>query len=159
MKLWIKIKLAFWKMVFWWKHKTGFLDLGEDVTFTGTVMLVDGVGSPTIDNDGDFCFNVKVDFGWEWLNTGFKGRKTTNNLAAPDTIHCEVPPWLVPGLQEKLIKVVTGARIKVTGRWGFDGVHIGKAQWLETLYALWRHQPNVLEGWFEIHPVTDIEII
>ncbi len=143
-KLWRFLVLAFWKLVFWWKHRTGFLDLGQDVTITGTVVSVDGLGEPSPDNDGDFCFNVRPDPEYGWVNTAFGGRKTSNDSTYLDTIHCEVPPWLTDGLKAQTDLVVPG---------------VGGSMWKEVWLALWRHQPNVLDGWCELHPVTRIDLL
>lgn len=146
---------TFWKMVWWWKHQTGFMDLGKDVTVEGVVVWTDYGKNP----DGDFTFNLKMDAAFAWANNAF-GRQTSEDPANyPDTIHCEIPPWGRSALAQGLAQIRPGARVRVTGRWGFDGVHTGRSEFVEVLYALWRHQPNVGQGWCEIHPVTAIEFL
>lgn len=158
---WWNIALAYtvWKVVFWWKKQTGWLDLGQIITVTGTVIAVDiNVTGPA--NDGDVCFNVQLDPGQERYITGFGGRLTTESDTDPTpSIHCEIVPWMRSKFEGKWQQLAVGKRVRVTGRWGFDGVHTGKPEWLEVLYALVRHMPNVKQGWFEIHEVTDFDFI
>lgn len=159
---WKKVTDAWWKIVFWAKHRAGFVDLGEDVELVGTVTWTDGGGEERADNDGDYSFNVRPDPGYESLMTTFGGRQTRSENDDPyrgPTVHCEVPPWLRNSeMDERLKGVVPGVRVRVFGRWGFDGVHTGKAQWLEVLYALWGHGPDWRYGWCEIHPVVRVTV-
>lgn len=141
----------FWRLVFWWKKRTGWIDLGQTIIITGTVV---GFDPPDLDGDGNF--DVKLDPGFDRWITGFGGRLTTENEALGPSIHCEVPPWSSANLRDRFAGLRLGDRVQVTGAWGFDGVHTGRPEWLEVLLALVRHEPNVLDGWFEIHPVTEI---
>lgn len=141
----------FWKVVFWWKKRTGFVDLGQDIEVTGVVMWSDFGKNP----DGDFTMHVKLDPQYErYIRLG--DRLTSADEAFPATLHCELAPWVeVKGVEG--LKV--GDRVRVKGRWGFDGVHTGHSEFVEVLYALVRHQPNMKDGWFEIHPIAELEII
>jgi len=145
---------TFWKVVFWYKHKTGFMDLGHDIEVIGTVQWTDG----GINGDGDFTFNLKLDPDYSWANYAFGRHTSEDPLLYPDTIHCEITPWMRDSFTT-LDSIKPGQRLRVAGRWGFDGVHVGKAEWIEVVYALWRHQPNIIDGWCEIHPVTKVEPI
>lgn len=158
---WWNLLLAWtvWRVVFWWKKRTGWLDLGEVVECTGTVIMVDANISGAF-NDGDVCFNVKLDPGQERLVTGFGGRLTTESDTDPTpALHCEIPPWTRSKFDDIWQKLEVGKRVRVRGSWGFDGVHTGRPEWLEILYSLVRHMPNVRQGWFEIHPVEELEIL
>lgn len=146
------IVLAFWRLVFWWKRRTGFLDLGRDVVATGTVIRVDEPGT-----DGDGNFDVQLDVAQDWLITGFGGRLTACPPVTEPSLHCEVEPWAPAALQNAFAALRVGDRVRVAGRWGFDGVHTGRSMPVEILLALLRHEPNVHEGWFELHPVTALE--
>jgi len=145
---------TWWRLVFWWKKRTGWLDLHEQIEVTGTIvdMVLPGV-------DGDRDFNVRLDPGFEKYITGFGGRLTTENDAVGPSLHCEIEPWASAELKATYAQLTVGARVRVRGAWGFDGVHLGVSMWLEIPAALIRHQPNVREGWFEIHPVAVIEIL
>lgn len=136
----------FWKLVFWWKKRTGWLDLNQRISVSGTIIAL----IPP-DRDGDRTFNLKLDPGFEWAITGFGGRLTMESGTIP-ALHCEIPPWSRQDLKDTYDKLKVGDRVYVAGRWGFDGVHLGKSMWIEIPMALIRHMPNVNQGWFEIHP-------
>lgn len=154
MKWYEKVAGVWWRIVFWWKRQTGFLDLKEVVEATGTILWTDkDAGNP----DGDVTFHLKLDPGQERLITAFGGRLTSADPEFPETLHCEVAPWTRDKFNLDVIKV--GARVRVAGRWGFDGVHTGHNEFVDVLLALWRHQPNVIDGWFEIHPVEKLEAL
>ncbi len=142
-----------WRLVFWAKHRTGFLDMGRDVTVTGVVLKVEPPGT-----DGDGNFDVRLEAGQESLIM-MGGRLTTADEALGPAIHCEVEPWADAVLRARFAALRVGDRVHVAGRHGFDGVHTGRAEWLEVLLALVRHQPNVRDGWFEIHPVTELDVL
>ncbi len=144
----------FWRFVFWWKKRTGWLDLGQGIEVTGTV-----VSLIPPDLDGDMTFNVKLDLGFERYITGFGGRLTTENAADGPSLHCEIEPWAPDDVRAVYKKLKVGSRVRVWGYWGFDGVHLGRSMWIEVPMAIVRHQPNVRDGWFEIHPVTALEIL
>lgn len=148
---------TFWRLVFWWKKQTGWLDLGREITVTGTITAVD-MNVAGLFNDGDVCFNVRLDFGWEWAITGFGGRRTSEDGGEP-SIHCEIPPWTRSKFDGLWQKLAVGKRVAVTGAWGFDGVHVGAPEPIEIVLALLRHMPNVQDGWFELHPVTHLEFL
>lgn len=149
----------FWRLVFWWKKQTGWLDLDQTVEVTGEIIMVD-MNVTGVFNDGDVCFNVKLDSGWEHLITGFGGRRTTESETDPrPSIHCEIPPWTRDQFDGKWQQLSVGRRVRVKGAWGFDGVHTGRPEWVEVLLALVRHMPNVRDGWFEIHPVEEFDFI
>ena len=140
---------TWWKFVFFWKKRTGFVALGP-VIATGTVL------SMRTSKDGDALLNIELDEDSYWL--------TPLGLGHPShryRLHCEIVPWdQRPMAVHTTLQV--GDRVKVAGDWGFDGVHLfdEKKRWLfpfEVLASLFRHQPNFKNGWFEIHPVTSIE--
>jgi hypothetical protein len=142
-----------WMLVFWWKKKTGWIDMGETIEVTGTVITM----IPP-DVDGDMTFNVKLDPGLEKYITGFGGRLTWQIDATEPSIHCEIEPWAENALHQRYKQMKIGDQVRVKGAWGFDGVHLGVPMWREIFAALIRHQPNVKSGWFEIHPVAELEI-
>lgn len=148
-----------WKVVFWWKKQTGWLDLGKTIEVTGTIIAID-LNITGFFNDGDVCFNVKLDPGQEQYITGFGGRLTTESDIDPTpAIHCEITPWDRKKFDGKWQQLAVGKRVKVSGAWGFDGVHAGINEFLEILWALCRHQPYVQTGWFEIHTVETLEYL
>jgi hypothetical protein len=144
----------FWRFIFWAKHRAGFLDLGSDIMVTGVVQWTDYGKNP----DGDCTFNLLPDAGSEWVNTTFGGRRTTENPDYPNTIHCEIAPWqrMSP---EVTARLRPGVRVRVMGRWGFDGVHTGKGTFVDVLYAIFGHGPDMINGWCEIHPVKSLDIL
>ena len=156
--LWQQVVFAWWKLIFAYKHLTGFLDLGRNIEVTGTVLNVED------SSDGDFCFNLALDLEYSWANLVF-GRHTTENPKYPDSLHCEITPWDRFMFTELLPRIKPGVRVRISGRWGFDGVHVHPsktgfwAEVLEVIYALIRHQPNVLEGWAECHPVKSLKLL
>lgn len=145
----------FFQLVFWWKKRTGWIDLKQTVTATGVVVGMDDGPS----SDGDFNFRVKVDENCEWLITGFGGRLTTDDPKLGPSLLCEVVPWSPVEVQREAARLHVGDRVSVTGAWGFDGVHVSGSRWWNILLAIFRHQPNVLEGWLELHPVTELTIV
>jgi hypothetical protein len=145
----------FWRVVFWWKKKTGWLDLGKTASIMGTV-----VGLTPPDIDGDQNFDVRLDDGLERWITGFGGRLTTAQESLGPSIHCEIPPWAPRELRKLFDQLKVGDRVYVSGAWGFDGVHTpGMSEWWEILRAIVRHPPNVQDGWFEIHPVNELDVL
>lgn len=159
---------TFWRLVFLWKKQTGWMDLGQTVECTGVIVAVD-MNVTGIFNDGDVCFNVKLDtYGpnhdpvapdlQNRYITAFGGRLTSEDGNGP-SIHCEIPPWVRDKFDGKWQQLAVGKRVRVKGAWGFDGVHTGRAEWIEIILALFRHQPNVRDGWFEIHPVEELEFL
>lgn len=158
---WWNLLLAYtvWKVVFWWKKQTGWLDMGQNVEVTGTIIAVD-MNITGFLNDGDVCFNVKLDPGQDQWITGFGGRLTTESDTDPTpSIHCEITPWDRSKFDGKWQQLAVGKRVRVKGAWGFDGVHAGINEYLEILWALVRHQPYVKTGWFELHPVQELEYL
>lgn len=143
----------FWRIVFWWKKRTGWLALDRVVEAAGVVI---SVNPPSADGDG--CFDVALDAGYEWLITGFGGRLTGEG-DKPPSLHCEIAPWAAADLKATYGRLKHGDHVRVSGAWGFDGVHTGRSMWIEVPLALVRHQPNVRRGWFEIHPVEKLEIV
>jgi hypothetical protein len=138
-----------WRAVFWWKKRTGWLDLGQRIEVTGTV-----VGLEAPDLDGDRNLNLRLDPGQDRWITGFGARLTSEDQAVGPSLHCEVTPWSSQQLRDSFDALHVGDRVRIGGAWGFDGVHIGYSFFpFEVLRALVRHQPNVCDGWFEIHPV------
>lgn len=149
-----RLYAAFWRFVFFWKRLTGFVDLKQTITVTGRVIQV----GPN-DIDGDLNFDVDLDPGQAKWITGFGGRLTSAAADGTPSMHCEIPPWASGALRALGESLRAGDRVAVTGAWGFDGVHTGRAEWLEVLLAILRHGPNVREGWLEIHPVVFLEIL
>ena len=148
-----------WRVVFWWKRRTGWLDLGTTIEVVGEVLEI-----VPPDIDGDRAFNLRLESGrvqnaprWtsgEQFITGFGGRLTAENPALGPSLHCEIPPWSKDALKTTYDELKVGDRVRAAGAWGFDGVHLGYSMWVEVPAALIRHQPNVRAGWFECHPVT-----
>lgn len=145
----------FWKTVFWWKKQTGFVDFGKEVEISGVVTMIDDNTGPG--TDGDYCFNVKVDPQYEHMITTPDGRMTSEDGKGP-SMHCEIPPWLADKFadQRKILRV--GMPVIVRGEYGFDGVHLGVPEWREIIAALVRHPTVWKTGWFEIHPVSHLEV-
>jgi hypothetical protein len=138
-----------WRLVFWWKRRTGFVSLGP---VTATVKWLGNY------SDGDALIDLGLD----------QPTLTPPGLGTPERygmLHCEIPPWIRGPVRDTHSELKPGDRVRVTGQWGFDGVHLLPESWpgwlfpLEVLAALVRHQPNFKSGWFEIHPVTGIEIL
>ncbi len=140
-----------WKVVFWWKKRTGFIDMKETIEVVGTVL------SAHSSEDGDRTFDVRLDPEYNRYITGFGGRLTQDVGATEPSLHCEVVPWNSDEVKATFDSLAVGDRVRVKGEWGFDGVHVGTNMVFEVILALVRHQPNVHDGWFEIHPVTELE--
>lgn len=162
---WWNLALAYtvWRVVFWWKKRIGWKDFGKVITATGVITAIDlNVTGPF--NDGDVCFNVKLDPGQEWMITVPQTGRLTSEDGQGPSIHCEITPWTRSQFEGKWEQLAPGKRVKVTGAWGFDGVHkIGMPEWKQVLYALWDgirgREPYWDDGWFEIHPVMEFEFI
>lgn len=142
-----------WRIIFFWKKRTGWIDLGREIEVTGTVAKLES------NSDGDRSIALRLDEGQEQWITGFGGRLTTGDRSVGPSLHCEVVPWSDDSLRTVHGSLRIGDRVRVRGAWGFDGVHLGVWFPFEVLLALVRHGPNVHEGWFEIHPVTSLEVI
>ncbi len=142
-----------WRFVFWWKQRTGFINLHRTIEVTGTIL------SLRSSSDGDALLNIQLDAECWWA--------TPLGIGDPlhdKRLHCEIVPWLQTPLEiYRTLKV--GDRIQITGDWGFDGVHLlpnHSSKWLfplEVIAALFRHQPNITKGWFELHPVRSIILL
>lgn len=146
------------------KRRCGFLDLGKDVTVVGNVTAFDPGGG-----DGDVCFNVKVEQGYEYL-LQYKGRDTSES-GKPGELHCEFMPCSQFGaIKKKLDEVIAlcqqghQPRVRIAGRWSYDGVHT--TNWAQdglTFKEVWAclmgHAADEANGWTEIHPATDIAIL
>jgi hypothetical protein len=143
---------SWWKFVFWWKKRTGFIAFFP-VTAAGTVL------SLRSSSDGDALLNIELYGDYLNLTPELIGDYTHHGR-----LHCELPPWIRGEVRDVYAQVKVGDRVEVSGEWGFDGVHLfeEKKWWLfplEVLAAIFRHQPNVRDGWFELHPVTEIKIL
>jgi len=153
-------KCLFGRIVFAAKHRAGFIDMGLDVEFTGLAVHQDGGNN----EDGDWCFEVVPDSEWAWL-VRFGNRETAALGRYVGALECEVMPCqreaLLPALLELKQRLTAGqlVRVRVAGRWGYDGVHDNQPEWLQVLYALWGHGPDAVNGWLEVHPVTKLEIL
>lgn len=160
-KLWFYVTCGFWWVVWKGKHRAGMLDLGKDIRVEGTVLWSDFGQNP----DGDFTFHLKLDPPYIWTITTFGGELTSaDHQSFPATLHCETTPWDRPKMADVLAQLKVGSKVVVEGRWTYDGVHTGKPEWLEILYAIWGHGPNMKSpseggGWFEIHPIKSIKIL
>ncbi len=131
--------------------------MGQVIEVTGTV-----VGEEFPDLDADDNFNVQLDpgQGQEVYVTAFGGRLTSETPSLGPSIHCEITAWASSELRATFDRLRVGDRVRVRGAWGFDGVHVGGyPEWIQVLLALWRHQPDLRGGWWEIHPVTACEIL
>lgn len=146
---------VFWKFVWFWKRQTGWLDLDQIIEVTGTVITT----SKDLSGDGDIRFNVLLDDDYIWTITGFGGRLTREGSANEPSLHCEITPWDKDKFDNVWQNVEVGSRVRIKGRWGFDGVHTGKGAVADVFLAIIRHQPNTKDGWFEIHPVEELEIL
>jgi len=144
----------FWRFVFFWKKLTGMIDMREVITITGVVINVEDP-----DLDADRNFDVELDPGQDEYITGFGRRLTFQRSAGCPSMHCEIPPWMSQSLRDQGAALRVGDRVSITGNWVFDGVHTGRSVILEVVLAVIRHQPNVRNGWFEIHPVTKVEML
>lgn len=140
--------------VFDQKKRCGFVDLGELVTLEGTAIRT------KTHNDGDFSVNVIPDPFFERL-LEYEGRRNR------EYVHVEFMPCertyvdVESVLQRVKARLDQGVstRVRITGRWAFDGVdHNG--EWREQLEkCLSTRPPNPDIGWVEIHPAYSIEII
>jgi hypothetical protein len=150
--MWRYITDAFWRLVFFWKKRTGFVDLHTVISATGVVL------SLRSSEDGDALINLFLDEDARVFTPEGIGDPMRYGL-----LHCEIPPWIRGRVRDVYAGLKVGDCVRVTGEWGFDGVHVLPDHWpwwtfpLEVLLALWRHQPNTRDGWFEIHSVTGIE--
>ena len=150
-------------IILYGKRRCGFLDLGKNVEVVGTVVGVDPGGG-----DGDVCFNVITEPGYEWLRF-YKGRDTTEGT--PGTIHCEFMPCSQFGeVYKKCTEVIDKynagqkVRVRIKGRWSYDGVHTNNWKtdgltFKEVWACLLGHGTNEQDGWTEIHEAKEIEIL
>ncbi len=156
-RLRLYLQIAFSEVLFFFKKRAGFMDLGIYVVIPGTVTHIDS----SISEDGDFNFELKVDPGsgkWTML-----GERSTN---MPFTIGCEVMPKgrLNAPLAAAVDALREGQHVMVSGRWAFDGSHsdaymAGKRSlFLEVLAGLFGRAPNPC-GWTELHPITSLKVI
>lgn len=144
---------TFFRFVFWWKKRTGFISFGPCVVF-GTVI------SKRSSGDGDALLNVSLDETQLAFTPSGIG-----DPACHGRLHCEIPPWIKGEVREVYSQLQVGDRVRIEGDWGFDGVHLlddpdppwWKFILVEVPGAIFRHQPNVKKGFFEVHPVTKIE--
>lgn len=138
-----------WRLVFWWKQRTGFVILHKNTNAVGRVLSVRS------SSDGDRLINLELEPGFEWLCPA--------GLTEREHLHCEIPPWIRGPEVDAYATLQPGDRVMITGTWGYDGVHALPDSWpswtfpLEVLLAIVRHQPTFPRGWFELHPVTRVE--
>lgn len=143
----------FWKFIFWWKQRTGFVVFGPCIVI-GTVL------SKRSSRDGDCLLNIYLDETQLAFTPSGIGDPTKHGK-----LHCEIPPWIRGEVREVYDSLQKGDLVRVEGEWAFDGVHLSREShppwWkfvlVEVLGAIIRHQPNVKNGWFEVHPVTKIQ--
>ena len=143
-----------WRLVFWWKKRSGWLDMHQRVHAIGTVI---DINQP--DTDGDRTFSVEVDTEYrKFITLGF--RLTHTDGVTRPSLHCEIPPWSAQWLKDRFATMKAGDRVVVSGAWGYDGVHVRNwPMWAQIPLALWRHQPDMRNGWFEIHPVESLCVV
>lgn len=137
------------RLVFWFKHRGGFVDLGVEVLVTGTI-----VGTEFNAEDGDHCFDLRLDPWCAHMNISFGGKHTTETPEHPDTLHCEIVPWVTAVV---VGNPIVGSRVEVVGRWGYDGVHTGSAA-RDFLRCVFGGAPSP-DGWLEIHPVVLVRVL
>jgi hypothetical protein len=122
--------VTWWNLVFWAKCRAGFRLLGP-VSISGVVTAYE------VSEDGDTCFDV------QHLSLVF---------------HCEVAPADRERLAGEIARLTPGVRVRVGGTRAWDGCHHGRGVIFDVLMALLRAAP-VLDGWIEIHPTKEIEVL
>ncbi len=142
------IVLWFWAQVFAAKCRAGF-KLLEFAIVRGTV-----VGMPEISSDGDTCFDIIPDPGFESLLE----YSTGGARHVCQTIHCEVAPADQRRLRPVVELLRSGSRVSVAGTRAWDGAHHGHGTLFDVLMVLLRAAPT-LDGWIEIHPVQEITVL
>jgi hypothetical protein len=161
-KIWRSVWCLVWRIVLWGKGRCGFVRLGDVQGATGYVVWTDG----GVNADGDFTFDLVPDPEFAFLKF-YGDRETLRGGGFPGSVHIEVMPCDQPGaisLEDRKYIIDTVAaggrvRVRVSGQWSFDGVHLGLPMWKEILSCIWGHGPNEKDGWTEIHPATRVEIL
>lgn len=135
-------------VIFEQKKRCGFKDLGVLATLKGEVIRI------KTHSDGDFSLDVIPDSGYEYL-LFFGGQKNRNYIHIEfmpcERVYADVAPLL------EIVEV--GDKVKITGRWAFDGVdHRGEPE--DQLFrCLEGREPDPNLGWVEIHPAYSIELL
>ena len=147
-------------VVFAQKKRCGFVDLGELVTAEGCV-----IGTKT-HNDGDRSINIRPDKPFERL-LYYQGRKTKNYLHV-EFMPCEREYVDVEAVLEEIMdhynsedynRAECSMRVRVTGRWAYDGVD-HRGVWRDQLgNCLGGRGPDPDVGWTEIHPAYTVEVL
>lgn len=141
------------------KRRAGFVDLGIDAVIEGAIVWSDG-GSA----DGDVSMFLHVDPPYTPF-LYYKGNMTKPPEGEWGDMMIEVTPCEQPALKAQidqihaLLMVGQKPRVRVKGRWVYDGVHIpNTSMFWQVLKALWGHPP-VDGAWTELHPVQKIELL
>lgn len=147
-------------VVFEQKKRCGFLDLGELVAVEGCLK------STKTHSDGDQSVDVYPDPEFEHL-LSYEGRRTRHYLhnefmpcertyddvekvLAEIKAHTESDAWDKAGCS---------MRVRVTGRWAYDGVD-HRGEWRDQLgNCLNGRGADPAVGWTEIHPAYMVEIL
>ncbi len=155
-RLSLYIAVFFSEILFWFKKRAGFMDLGTPVVVTGTVAAFEA----GISQDGDLNFDLALDpefVKFATLITTHPSEASLNGI-----IHCEVMPKA--RLRRAFPALTVGMRVRVSGRWAFDGSHSDasvagqRPQALELAAAVVGRAPNP-NGWPELHPVDRVDVL
>lgn len=143
-----RIRIWFWDLIFWLKCRAGFKLFGP-ITVVGVVTNVEFA------EDGDACFDLSIDDDKTWLWITTSGTRVLHKCL---DLHCEVTPHDGERLGPIVKQLRYGTRVRVRGTWAWDGCHHGRGAPFDALMVLLRAAPT-LDGWLEIHPVTELEIL
>lgn len=145
-----RLRLLFSRIVFWFRTRRGFRLLGP-VSVTGTVRYVE------VAEDGDTCFGLAPD---SLIPLGYQTKANGGTVVYHrcEEMHCEVMPADRQRLSVQLSRLHPGLRVRVTGQRAWDGSHHGRGVLFDALMCLLGAAPTV-DGWIEIHPVTDLEVL
>jgi hypothetical protein len=148
------------QVVFAQKKRCGFVDLGKLATVEGCLK------STKTHSDGDQSVDVYPDEEFQYLLT-YEGRKTRGYL------HTEFMPCEreYADVDEQLKKIADhyesedwdkancSMRVRVTGRWAYDGVD-HRGEWRDQLgNCLNGRGADPAVGWTEIHPAYTAEVL
>lgn len=142
------IRIAFSNLVLAAKKRAGFRTLEWVDGVTGVVVTFE------VSEDGDTCFDLLPDP--EFLD--LLDYSTAGTLHHSYRLHCEVVPADRERLAQPIAGLRAGVRVKVTGFLAWDGAHHGKGLLFDVLMVLLGAAPTV-DGWLEIHPVRELEVV
>jgi len=154
-RIWLFLVVVYSEIVFYFKHRGGFIDLATRVAVTGTVL-----SAKYAPNDGDATFDLLLDTSYFWACT-FAQRSTTES-GISWAIHCEVMPrerLRDAALAATVASLKPGDRLRVTGDWAYDGVHHGHGFFFDVSYCLVGGGQPSPHGWTELHRVLKIEVL